>query len=197
MHVKVDAVVEQKGMSNKNRYSFCLFDSITTESTKPLIDLIKDMAEGSILDLYINSRGGSVPVAIGVFNFIKTIKNLEINTYNVGHCDSVAILLFLSGSHRFVLKNSSFFMHSLQLNFTQPQTINTLAVEIKKLKDDTTTLINLLTENSNISRKQWNSLMSDKGTLIRAKKAVTMALTESILDKCYIPKNKNKENKKC
>lgn len=191
-------MAEQKDFFNKKHYSFCLFSGINTESIKPLVELLKNIEENSILDLYINSRGGYVLVAIGIFNLIKTIKKIEINTYNLGHCDSAATLLFLLGKKRIAIKNSTFFMHSLQINFTQPQTINSLNMEIQKLKTDTNTMISLLANNSSLTKKEWSMLMSDKGNLIKARKALAIGIVDNIFEgkdiKLLVEKKKSNGN---
>lgn len=177
---KVLVLAEQN--VNKNKYSYCLFSSITEETVKPLIAFLQDIEDKSILDLYINSQGGLVLVAIGIFNFIKSIKGLKINTYNIGHCDSAATLLFFLGNKRYATKNSSFFMHSLQVSLSKPQTINSLQAEINNLKADKEAFVNLLAKNSKITKKQWNSYMSDKGSLIKAKKALEIGIIDAIYE---------------
>ena len=169
--------MELQNDTNRN-ISYCLYSSISSESIQTLVDFIINMKQETTLNLYINSRGGIVPVAIVFFNFIKSIKGLKINTYNMGHCDSAATLIFMLGQRKYVLKNASFYMHSLQLKLPYPQTINTLKNELKNITEDTNIFINLLVNNSNISKKQWNLWMNDKGTLIKAKKAVSMGIAE-------------------
>lgn len=180
--VRADVQVEQKDTSNVKHCSFCLFSSITSESVEPLLNCIRALEKDSVLDLYINSKGGVIPVVIGVYNFIKSIKDLKINTYNMGHCDSAATLLFMLGDKRYALKNSSFYMHSLQVNLHTPQTINSLKSELASLTEDTNSFLTLLAQNSKIPKKSWSSLMSDKGTLIKAKKALSLGIAGKLLE---------------
>lgn len=165
-----------------NTYTFCLYSGISSDKVTPLIELLKDVEYGATLNLYINSKGGVVPVAIGVYNYIRSIKGLKVNTYNMGHCDSAATLLFMLGKKRYVSKAASFYMHSLQVKLQQAQTISMLKNELVNLTEDTKNFINLLSSSSNIPKKQWQVLMSDKGTLIRAKKALSIGLATNILE---------------
>lgn len=179
--VKVVAVEQPEDIIT-NTYTYCLYSGISSEKVAPLIELLKDIEDGATLNLYINSRGGVVPVAIGVYNFIHSIKGLKVNTYNMGHCDSAATLLFMLGNKRYVTKVSSFYMHSLQVKLQQMQTISTLKDAVVNLTEDTKNFINLLSGSSNISKMQWKVWMNDKGTLIKAKKALSIGLATNILE---------------
>lgn len=176
-----DHVVEPQKDPDGNKISYYLYESISPESIKPLLEFIKNTKHEKKLNIYINSKGGMVPVAIGVYNFIKSIENLKITTYNMGHCDSAAILLFMLGEKRYALQNSSFYFHSLQIKLKEKQTINSLKSELLNLTNDTKNFINILSENSKISKKQWKIWMSDNGTLLRAKKAINVGLVNEII----------------
>lgn len=178
--VKAHAVEPPKDITNT--YSYCLYSGISSDKISPLIEYVKNLEYGATLNLYINSKGGVVPVAIGVYNYIRSIKGLKVNTYNMGHCDSAATLLFMLGEKRYVTKNSSFYMHSLQIRLPNPQTISALKSELLNLTEDTKNFINLLSESSDISKKQWQSWMSDKGTMIKYKKAITKGIANIILE---------------
>ncbi|MCQ2966334.1 MAG: ATP-dependent Clp protease proteolytic subunit [Alphaproteobacteria bacterium] len=161
--------------------SFYLQGSISTENVRPLIQSIYENSNVRKLSLYINSHGGVVSVTIGLFNFIKTIKNLEIITYNVGYCDSAAILLFLLGQKRFVSGVATFYTHPLQIKLNKPQTISSLTEELKSLKKDRLNFIKLLSENSNISARKWNYFMKGKGAIINSSKAIKLGIANGLM----------------
>lgn len=177
-----EAAVEQPENFITNTSAYCLYSGISSDGVAPLIEFIKKMKYGEILNLYINSKGGVIPVAIGVYNFIRSIKGLKVNTYNMGHCDSAATLLFMLGEKRYVTRNSSFYMHSLQVRLQQLQTISTLKEELTNLTEDTKNFINLLSKSSHIPKRQWRNWMSDKGTLIKFKKAISTGIANKILE---------------
>ena len=132
----------------KKKSSFYLQEGINSKSVKPLIEFITNLPEKSPMDLYINSVGGVIPIAVGVFNYIKSIKYLKLKTYNIGHCDSAAMLLYMLGRKRFATNNSSFYLHSLHVMVKPKQTISTLKAELENIKNDTQVVLDLLSDNS-------------------------------------------------
>ena len=86
------------------------------------------------------------------------------------------------GNKRYVTKNSSFYMHSLQVVLQQPQTISTLKSELVNLTEDTKNFINLLSESSSISKKQWQIWMKDTGTLVKFKKSIETGVANEFLE---------------
>jgi ATP-dependent protease ClpP protease subunit len=60
--------------------------------------------------LYISSTGGDIDSAIRLYDFIKS-SNLTITTVGFGQIDSAAIIVFLAGSQRILIKNCRLRLH--------------------------------------------------------------------------------------
>jgi ATP-dependent protease ClpP protease subunit len=112
---------------------------ITTESMAELVRELKSL-ETTIVDLYeetkktldgkhkkyfdhvvamkpvrltIHSTGGLVYAALFAVDIIKSLK-IPVHTVVCGYCASAATLLFLSGSQRFITKNSTMMIHEIR-----------------------------------------------------------------------------------
>lgn len=69
-----------------------------------------DINERTPIILYINSPGGSVYSGYALISAMQSSKT-PIYTINQGMCASMAFLIFLAGSKRYSMKNSTFLMH--------------------------------------------------------------------------------------
>jgi ATP-dependent protease ClpP protease subunit len=65
------------------------------------------------IHLMMNSLGGEVFAGQAAFNQIR-IRGVEVDTYNIGSVQSMAVLLFCAGARRYCLPNSIFMIHPVQ-----------------------------------------------------------------------------------
>jgi len=92
-------------------------DSEITDDTLELVQYIiawnredRDKEERKPIKIFIDSPGGSLDVAktlIEIFNISKT----PIYTYAFGTCASAASMIFIAGSKKFALPNTTFVFH--------------------------------------------------------------------------------------
>jgi ATP-dependent Clp protease protease subunit len=76
---------------------------------KKLLILIDDNDKLPI-KIFINSYGGDIYAALGLYDFIKSL-NVEIIMYNTGLCASAATIIYLAGDHRYATENTRFMFH--------------------------------------------------------------------------------------
>lgn len=104
------------------------------------------------INLYIQSPGGSLLPTLAI---VDEIKNLEIPVYTYirGYAASAATLLSVSGSQRFMYKNSLAMIHGIKLNEQEPGTL----LEVKDLNENVNTFMsiikNIYLENTNINEE--------------------------------------------
>lgn len=69
--------------------------------------------------LYINSLGGNMTDGMGIINLITNSKT-PVYTVNCGSCQSMGLLIYLSGEKRYALPNTMFLLHdgSIELSNT-------------------------------------------------------------------------------
>lgn len=98
---------------------------VTMESAQNLLKVLNDSVKKNIarIHLLISSPGGDVNFGITLYNYIKSLP-VEIYTYNIGIVDSIAIILYCSGSKRFCDKNARFLLHNEKLTIQTSQVFN-------------------------------------------------------------------------
>ena len=126
-------------MENKNiKISF--IGSISEENVQKLIDEIKKLnekfLESTELTIYIPSPGGSVDIAVELFNFLKLL-DCKITTVNLSCVNSAAIIIFAAGDERICLPCSSFYVHSITKNLNRDFTAADLLREVKEMLANT------------------------------------------------------------
>ena len=101
-----------------SHYKINFSTPITVASARKLINIIKEIPdEISELHLYINSYGGSVPIALSIAKILDALP-CKIMTYNLGHCDSAAMSLFVAGQERVCDIHSTFFAHTVSIKLS-------------------------------------------------------------------------------
>ena len=98
--------------------------------------VVPRLAKSDCLELHIKSLGGEVMVALGLARFLTSLKG-KVTTYNDGHCDSAAIVIFASGKERVARRGCQFVMHEVGIDITGLQTLSTLTKVQKLLRRDT------------------------------------------------------------
>ena len=154
---------------------------ITTDSVRKLIDILSKVPdEIKELHLYINSPGGSVTVALGLVEFLKTLP-CKIVTYNTARCDSAAILLFVVGEERICDPQASLFAHTVSVELSGEYTIESIRLNYLKLRRDYRSIIAFLSQKTNLSFSQWKNYMTEKGHTFSAQEAFECGLATRIV----------------
>ncbi len=154
---------------------------ITAASMKAFTDCIVDkVPDGTkVLHLLLNSPGGSVPVALGVANFLEGLP-CKVVTYNMSRVDSAAILLYAAGEERVCLPEARFFAHSIQIELSGQYSLTSLGNEYKNLRNDFKNVVSYLSNKTGIRSSVWRRYMSDAGHLFSAEEALKRGLASKI-----------------
>lgn len=170
---------------NKESYSHYKINfsaPINVASAKKLIDTLKGIPdEVKELHLYINSSGGSVPIALEIAKFLDTL-SCKLITYNVEHCDSAAVLLFAAGAERVCDFHASFFVHTVSVKLAGEYTLDSIRTNYLKLKSDYDNIISFLSQKTNLSLAQWKSYMTENGHVFSAQEAFDYNLVTCIAE---------------
>lgn len=108
---------------------------INDKTSSLLMFLLTEQLRSGVKNFRINisSNGGTVFHAVSIFNFLSGLKDVHLQTHNLGQIDSAANLIFLAGQKRTASKASSFLLHPPQMGF-QGQGIISLSIEVLKEK---------------------------------------------------------------
>ena len=155
--------------------------SLTTITARVLIDtLVKNVPDDiDELHLLINSPGGSVPVALGLANFLESLP-CKLITHNISRCDSAAIILFAAGKERICVPEGTFFAHSVNIELSGQYSLDSLRMEYLKLQQDYKSILAYLSRKTSISFRCWRNYMTEKGHVFSAQEALTRGLATRI-----------------
>lgn len=144
-----------------NILNLYLFTEVTNESVKPIIEKIielnsliasndkvsKSVDVPQVINIYINSEGGSVLDAFALVDIILHSK-ISVNTYAVGLCCSASTLIYLAGRKRYAYKHTTFIFHSTSASIesANPQNIEEYDKWLKILNNWEIELYNNTTE---------------------------------------------------
>lgn len=168
-----------------------LFISEVTPGT--VIDLINfifpivvERKENATINLYISSVGGDIDSAIRFYDFIKGSK-AKVNTFGFGQIDSSAVLLFMAGSKRVVLKNSRLRLHSPNYNATHnSQHISIVEETSKFLSSIDKRYFQIISNEMGISENKARS-MYGKGLILSPEKAVELKIATEMSSELSYP----------
>lgn len=173
-------------------YLFGVIDEKTAFSTIAIINEICDELDSSKkegielgyndIEIHLNSEGGIVYDALAIFDVIKKIeRKFDIKIYCIGKIMSAALLILSAGTKglRFAGKNTTFMLHQVQTQTMGNQ--SDAENELKESKRLQNLYIELISKNSNLSKKDLsNIIQSGKNSYFTSKQALEMGLIDYI-----------------
>lgn len=167
---------------NNNDIKISFTGGVNEENVRAFIYEIKNLNEkfpdSTSLTIYISSPGGSVDIAVELFNFLKLL-DCKIQTVNMSCVNSAAIIIFAAGTERICLPCSSFYVHSITKNLNGTFTADDLLREAKEMTANTDKVATILANTSNKNKSYWKRLMR-KGCLLTSQKAKELGLVNDI-----------------
>ena len=168
-------------MKNEN-IKIMLTGGIDEENVRLFINEIKILnekyPETKSLTVCISSDGGSVDIAVELFNFLKLL-DCKVKTVNISRVNSAAVVVFAAGEERFSLPSSSFYVHSVTKKLNGDFTADDLLREAREISANTDKIADILSKSSNKNKSYWKRLMG-KGCLLTSKKAKVLGLVNDI-----------------
>lgn len=127
-------------------------------------EVVPRLKESGRLELHINSKGGEVAMALGLACFLKSLGD-KMTTYNEGHCDSAAIVIFASGSERVAIRGCQFAMHEVGVEMSGLQTLSSLSQLKDLLRNDTERITQFLERQTGRAASRWERDMRNNRQL--------------------------------
>lgn len=116
--------------------------------------VVPRLTKSDHLELHIDSFGGEVTVALVLARFLASLKG-KVTTYNDGHCDSAAVVVFASGKERVVGTGCQFVMHEVGIETTGLHTLSTIAKVQRTLRRDTKRITRFLERRTGRDALLW------------------------------------------
>lgn len=160
--------------------TFVFSSAIDQNSVSTFLNHIKALSntECDEIHLFINSSGGSVPLAFGLVHLLQSLP-CKVATYNMAEISSAALLLFAVGEERIALPRSRFFAHEVSKEGVREHTLRSLRRELEEIELDTANIAAFLSERTGLTQGNWKARM-EAGQVISPAQAVSIGLATSI-----------------
>ena len=132
------------------------------------------------IELYINSPGGEATSGMAVYQHITLKMKSPVYTYCIGTAASMASLLFLSGSKRYMYEGTKIVLHSplsISDKYEKIAQLNNRLRTLEKTKDMTCRIIS---ERTGHSIEETNDVI-DKESVFSAEEAISYGLATEII----------------
>ncbi len=156
--IDVHTVEADLDVANRRIY---LTGEINDESCSRIVKMVTALeahTKARPVDLWLNSRGGNLEDALGLYDFLRA-SSVTINVTTWGTCMSSALIVLASGHERASYRNTSFMMHDTTIE------IEASPAELATVADFTTSqmsnMIRLLGQASN-NKTVWPSMIKSK-----------------------------------
>lgn len=172
----------EHGIDVENRVIH-LFHDIDSETTGMVIkglQLMMVKSKEKDINIYINSFGGCAYSAIGLYNFIRTLKNCNVNTYNVGCAMSGGSIVFMAGDNRYMLEDVTFMFHSVSSQ-AEGKVFLDLIEEVEECKKIHSDICKIYARHTNKTYKQWDSLLKYKNRYYRKDECLKFGIVHKII----------------
>jgi len=152
-----------------------ILGEINEKSLNALISQIDKNA--TKLNVFINSVGGIVSEGFAIYDYLKAQKK-EVHTYNLGVCYSIASVIFMAGSKRYMNPNSQLMIHNPYISEVQgdAEQLKSYSEHMSKVEAK---LENFYHSFTNISVAEIDAMMKAE-TFINAEDALRLGFATDI-----------------
>lgn len=176
--ITVDSLFNNS-LNLRNREIFLLED-ITEESVARVVKalLFLDARNKRLITLYINSTGGDVYAAMGLYDVCMNLRS-PLRTITFGACMSAATLILLAGTEgkRYAAENTSFMVHESVAEISGK--VKDVVSEVNYTKVLEARWQNIFEDRTDLSKKEWDKLCS-KDYYFSVDKAIEVGLADKI-----------------
>lgn len=156
-----------------------------TELLKAVDQIYDEGAES--LTLLISTPGGDVFQGLSVYNYLSGMP-LEITTHNFGSADSIGVVMFCAGDHRYCVPHARFLLHGVKANFGNNQRLEEtqLVERLKSLQIDMGNIAQAIADNVGKEKDDVFADMLNRTTLY-PHEAVEYGLVHEIRSELFPP----------
>jgi len=112
------------------------------------------------IDIYISSYGGSVYEAFGLYDTLRSLKNVIVRTHAIGKVMSAGFILFLAGDERYCSSRTTLMMHSISSGMQGK--LHELRVDMKETERLQGMMLDILAERTKKDRHHWKKEIESK-----------------------------------
>lgn len=137
------------------------------------------------ITVLISSPGGQTSAGISVYNFLKGLP-VEVITHNFGLSDSIAVIIFCSGTRRLTTPNSRFLIHGIGFDAQTGQRFDErlLGERLEGIRNERAIISTIISQNTNRSLENVENDML-RGVVWSPEQAVEYGLVHEIKSQLY------------
>lgn len=159
-------------------------DGCIVPMTTEIVNLIEKDPEESVC-LFISSGGGACRTGFSFYEFMVRILKPKLITVALGEVGSIAILMYLAGTTRYITKGATLYLHEASRTFSGDTSFSLSEVDtcLEELRIDQKKYLSIILERTDgkLSEKKILEMMKQNTTLT-AEQAVEMGLAHEILE---------------
>lgn len=162
---------------NLTARSIDLYGDIDESAVEKLVrgvSLLIEKDPAAPINIYICSDGGDVYCGFFLYDFIRSLENVEVITHACGKAFSAAAVIFMAGDVRKAYDNSVIMFHSVSTS------VRGKSHEIITDSEETVTLVkqmcDILSDNTIMDSKKWYSKIKFEDFYIRKDKALELGI---------------------
>jgi len=136
------------------------------------------------LTLLISSPGGTTVEGFALYHFLRSLP-LELTTHNIGSIESIANIVFISGSKRFSCSNTRFMFHDFSWTYGQQETLDRdqMKQRAQSLDADAKQFIEIFKLHTALTDEQFDTLqLLHQPTIVAPDRAKEMGIIQEITD---------------
>jgi len=165
---------------------------IDPKTSQNLMACLAEQINKGEWEIYVlfSSGGGSVYSGVTLHNYLRSLP-IKLIMHNIGVVDSIANVVFLAGSERYAVPNSSFLFHGVGFDIIQPTRFEEKQVKdrLLSIERDQNLISEIIAENSQLSLEKTREMFLETKTLT-PEEAKTAGIIQDIRE-AKIPKGTN------
>ncbi len=161
---------------------------VTNESYARITASIKELVRAdaaAAINLIVTSPGGPTGVAMSFYDLMTRVYRPKLETIGSGDVDSAGIILFLTGSKRYITPHTTMLLHLAGRTFDSARRFSTADMESilteDKLKDQHYASVVAERSNGRLTTEEVIRLMT-ANTVLTADEAVAHGLADAVLN---------------
>lgn len=152
----------------KNDRWYYFFKGVNGSSVSELINSLEASHQYSPKTpsvLFVASRGGELGLGMGFFHWVR-FANIPLITVGMGEVASSGVLMFLSGTKRFVLPDTHFYFHPGETGITRKSSPSEGRGLVKSFEYEKQAMHKIIRQETHISKKKLRKIDDSCGTLV-------------------------------
>lgn len=135
---------------------FTLSGDVNSDMVYRVFEAVADMTSRGIENAHvlIQSNGGYVSDGLCLYNFLSN-SPIKFSMYNGGAVASIAVILFLSGQHRYASETARFMVHKSHATASPGSRPDALNIIVEGLRADDARTESILRKHVTLTPEQW------------------------------------------